>query len=264
MPDCFDIDMPAGADNKVLDGRILLRQPVKGFRSGTDAVLLAAASHPRPGGKVLELGCGTGSAMLCLGWRRPDVSLTGLEIDPPTARLAAFNAIRNGMAGRTAVLCGDIAVSPAPPGGFDLVLANPPYFVEGRYRRSPDPDRDRARAETGASLVQWIAAAVAALKPGGEAVFILRAERTGEALAARPVTFDAEVRPVLGNPAKPAKRNLLRLRPGSGRVATLEPLRLHHQDGRETALAAAIFRHAAPVFWSEGPVLLASRARRDT
>ncbi|KGJ16313.1 methyltransferase, partial [Paracoccus sanguinis] len=52
---------PAGTrDDAFLGGRLVLRQPARGYRAGMDAVLLAAACPARPGARVLELGCGAG------------------------------------------------------------------------------------------------------------------------------------------------------------------------------------------------------------
>ena len=52
-----------------LGGRLHLWQPVNGYRAGVDPVLLAASVNARAGQAVLELGCGGGTAMLCLGKR---------------------------------------------------------------------------------------------------------------------------------------------------------------------------------------------------
>ena len=42
--------------NGFLGGRLRLWQPARGYRSGADAVMLAAACPARPGERVLELG----------------------------------------------------------------------------------------------------------------------------------------------------------------------------------------------------------------
>lgn len=187
--------------------------------------------------------------MLCLGWRRPDIEAVGLERDPATAALAAYNIARNSMAGRLTVICGDVGSLPVRPGAFDLVLANPPYFVEGRHRRSPDAARDRARAETTAPLALWVAAAGAALRESGELVFILRRERLADFLSALPAGFGAEILPLLGRPGRPAKRVLIRAGRSVSGVVHHPGLALHHEDGSETAFGPALFRHAAPIFW---------------
>ena len=48
-----------------LGGRITVWQPRTGFRSGMDAVFLAAAVPARAGDTVLDLGCGAGAAARC-------------------------------------------------------------------------------------------------------------------------------------------------------------------------------------------------------
>ena len=53
-------------EDRLLGGRVTLLQPQGGLRAGHDAVLLAAAVPARPGDRVLELGCGSGAAFLCL------------------------------------------------------------------------------------------------------------------------------------------------------------------------------------------------------
>jgi len=238
-------------DDRILGGRVLLRQLRGGFRSGSDAVLLAAACHPPQGGRVLELGTASGSALLSLGWRRPDLDLTGLEIDPALSALATFNLGRNQMGCRGRILTSDIRAPLAEGEAFDLVLANPPYFTETRHRRSPDAARARARAEGEAKLADWVTAAVAALRPGGVAIFILRTERREDlldALAAQ--TCGLTIRPIIGALHRPPKRMLVRVVPGgAGSVETLPALKLHHADGSETTLAGNLFRHAAPIFW---------------
>ena len=251
---------PGFADNRVLGGRIILRQPVSGFRSGSDAVLLAAACHPPQGGRVVELGCGTGSPMLCLAWRRPDIHFTGVEIDPATTRLAAYNIARNGMSRRGRAICGDVGRPVLTAGGTDLVLANPPYFVEGRHRRSPDPERDRARAEGAAPLAAWVRTAVGLLNPQGVAVFIMRSERRSDVQQALPPGWSMTERPVVGSLHKPPKRFLALLRAG-GSHSVLPPIHLHDADGAETHLAGTIFRDAAPIFW---PAPVASTRSGDT
>ncbi|WP_417517877.1 tRNA1(Val) (adenine(37)-N6)-methyltransferase [Minwuia sp.] len=239
---------PPWTDDRLLGGRVLLRQPRTGFRSGSDAVLLAAACDPPWRASVLELGCGTGAPMLALAARRRDISFTGLERDPETAALAACNIVRNGFRRRGQVMTGDVNALPCPDSAFDLVLANPPYFVEGRHRISPDPDRNRGRAETSATLAQWIRTALSAATPSGTSVFIMRMERLDDALTALPPTHGADMLPILGNPQKPPKRVLLRIRRGQ-ETRSLNPIRLHHPDGEETMLARSVFRHAAPIFW---------------
>ena len=237
-------------DDLILGGRVALRQPAKGFRSGSDAVMLAAACHPQSGGRVLELGCGTGLPMLSLAARRVDIRFCGLELQPDIAALARFNIASNGMGGRGRVSVGDVARPPLPPQSFDLVLANPPYFDAGRFRRSPDAARELARSEGAVPLRAWIDTALDLLVSGGHAVLILRRERLEEVRSALPEATALDIRPLGSRAGRPAKRVLLRLRPGTdGRTSELQPLPLHEADGRDTAFAQGIMRDARPIMW---------------
>ena len=74
---------------------------------------------------ILDLGTGTGALLLAALAEYPGAVGVGVDRNPAACALAAANAARNGLAGRTAMVCADWA---APLlGAFDLVLANPPY-----------------------------------------------------------------------------------------------------------------------------------------
>lgn len=63
----------------------------------------------------------------------PKLHVTGLEIVPEAAELARENMRVNGFAERSRVVCGDIREHRQlfTAGGFDTVVANPPYFPAG-------------------------------------------------------------------------------------------------------------------------------------
>ena len=116
-------------EDHLLGGRVRLRQPVAGqLRAGLDAVLLAAALPARPGQRVLEAGCGSGAAMLCLAARVPGLALLAVERDAGMAALAAENAALNGQAAE--VVTGDVAdlALARRLGPWDHAMANPPYW----------------------------------------------------------------------------------------------------------------------------------------
>jgi tRNA1Val (adenine37-N6)-methyltransferase len=75
-----------------LNKRILIDQPLAGFRAGHDSVLLAASVPAGAGQSVLELGAGAGVVSLCLAARVRAVSITGVEIDAELVALANANA----------------------------------------------------------------------------------------------------------------------------------------------------------------------------
>lgn len=204
-----------------LGGRLTLWQPATGYRAGIDPVLLAAAVPARAGETVLDLGCGVGTALLCLGTRMPGLSLTGLEVQPAYADLARRNAAENGLDAE--IVTGDIA---APPAGlrarqFHHVLVNPPYFPEGARTHSADPARETGRGES-VPLTVWIDAAIRRLAAGGQLALIQRADRLPEILAAIGSRLGAvSVLPVAPRAGRPARHVILR-----GRKGRRDPFRL--------------------------------------
>jgi tRNA1(Val) A37 N6-methylase TrmN6 len=223
-----------------LDGKVRVEQPVSGFRSGLDAVMLAAAVPARPGQSALELGAGAGTASLCLGARVPHVTVTGVEIGPELAGLARRNAAVNGMAGRMSFAAADIfALPPDLRRDFDHVFANPPFHDESAL----PPDTERARAlNDGGQLIDWLKIGLQRTVSGGYFTVILRADRVPEALTALPVG-GVSMLPLWPRAGEPAKRVLLQTRKGSrGAFALLPGLVLHDSSGAYTPEANAILR----------------------
>lgn len=242
-------------DDAILGGRVRLWQPVQGFRAGTDAVLLAAACAAAAGQAVLDLGCGVGTAPLCLGARVPGLALAGLEVQPGYAALARANAARNGVALEVAE--GDVAALPhALRRPFDHVIANPPYYAAGAGSAARDDGRETALRERHPIAV-WIDAGARRLRPGGWLVLILAADRLAEALAALMADRrmgSAAVLPLAARMGRAADRVILRARKGGlAPFRLLAPLVLHegaaHPGDREhfTPQARAILRDAAPI-----------------
>ena len=79
--------------DQFLGGKVTAKQPAQGYRAGVDAVLLAASVPAKAGDTVLELGCGVGVASLCLTARVGGLLVTGVELQPDYAALAAKNGL---------------------------------------------------------------------------------------------------------------------------------------------------------------------------
>ena len=77
---------PALTEDRLLGGRIRLRQPASGYRVAIDPVFLAAAVPAAPHQTVLDVGCGAGAAMLCLAARVPQSRIVGLEMQRDLVR----------------------------------------------------------------------------------------------------------------------------------------------------------------------------------
>ena len=223
-----------------LGGRVRVDQPRTGFRSGLDAVMLAAAVPAKLGQAALELGSGSGAASLCLAARVPHLTVFGVEIDSELVTAATGNAAANGMAVRVHFTAADIFhLPPSLKRDFDHVLANPP-FHEGQ--KSPDPARAKALADSG-KLANWLKLGLQRTVSGGYFTSILRADRLDEALAALP-PGGITLYPLWPKAGEAAKRIILQVRKGSGAPIKLLPgLVLHAHSGDYTPEADAILRH---------------------
>ncbi|RWI14907.1 MAG: lactate dehydrogenase [Mesorhizobium sp.] len=115
------------------------------------------------GGRLLEPGIGTGLfPALMPAELRDQVHVTGVEIDPVTARIARL------LQARARIINADFARADLPA-SFDLAIGNPPF--SDRTVRS-----DRAYRSMGPRLHDYfIARSLDLLKPGGLAAFVTSA-----------------------------------------------------------------------------------------
>ena len=254
-PEVDGSDDQASADalteDRLLDGSVRLLQPAAGYRVAIDPVLLAAAVRPKAGERVLDLGCGTGAAALCLLARCPQAEVIGLERDPDLAQIARQNASLNARGDAFRVVEGDLLDLPAQirPLSFAHVMANPPYMDPRRARAPAHPGRRSSHLEGGAALVDWVTAALNAVDTRGTITLIHRADRMDEVLAAlRDQAGGIEVVPLWPHAGKPAKRVIVRARKNSAAPMSLAAgLLLHRPDGSFTDDADAILRAGAPL-----------------
>ena len=226
-----------------LDGKVRVAQPESGFRSGLDAVMLAAAVPAQTGQSVLELGAGAGTASLCLLARVPGLALTGIEIDKSLVALAGDNAAANDM--RAQFVCADIFALPSDlKRDFDQVFCNPPFHGEGQV--SPDEMRATALMDQG-RLEEWLRIGLQRTISGGFFTAILRADRLNQALAALPEKGVA-VLPLWPKAGETAKRVIVQARKGSNAPFALLPgLVLHQVNGAWTPEADDVLRRGNPL-----------------
>jgi tRNA1(Val) A37 N6-methylase TrmN6 len=248
-------------EDRWLGGRLVLVQPRRGHRVGTDAALLVAAAGDARQGRIVDVGAGVGAVGLALAKRSTLASVDLVEVDPELAQLAESNAARNGLQRarvrrldilnpkerREAGLVDELA---------DCVVTNPPFFDAKAVRASPDEGKARAhvlpRLEAGATLAGWIHASVAILAPGGRFVMIHRPDALSLILAAVGSRLGAlallPVHPTIG---ASAHRLLVAGVKGSKAPLRLAPgLILHQADGRLTAEADAIHRGERLMDWA--------------
>jgi tRNA1(Val) A37 N6-methylase TrmN6 len=238
----------AWREDSLLGGRVRLWQPLDGYRAAIDPVLLAAAVTAGEGGRVLDAGAGTGAALLCLAARRPDLRITGLEIDALHAGLCQRSIERNAMESRCRVFCADLDRPPPeiPRGGFDAVMTNPPYMEAGTA--PGDPRRARAHMEgKDLPLVRWIARCLDLLRPKGRLTVVQRADRLDALLAALAgKAGEVTILPLWPRTGLAAERVLVAARKGARGGSRLLPGLVLHGAGNDfTSEAESVLRDAS-------------------
>jgi tRNA1(Val) A37 N6-methylase TrmN6 len=235
---------PAAAgetDDAFLGGRLQVLQPRSGYRAGIDGVLLAATVEAGPTAQVLDVGAGVGIVGLCVASRLPHVRITMVERDAGLAGLARRNVARNGFGDRARVILADVmrplADCPELAGvaeSFDHVLANPPFFVEGRGTAAPDPVKAGANAMPEGGFPRWVRFMAAMARPGGRIGLIHRAEALAEVLGALTGRFGgAVVTPLHPRAGEPATRVLVHAVKGSRAPLQLRPGLVLHGPGND-------------------------------
>ena len=232
-----------------LDGRVHIRQPKNGYRAATDPVFLAASIPAKAGECVLELGCGVGVAMFCLGARISGLSLTGLELQPDYANLARQNAQTNDL--DVQIISGDLMQMPHElrDQSFDHVMFNPPFYDSAKVSVPKDAGKSKAHVME-LTIDLWIRTALKRLKPKGRLSFIHRTEILPQALGCLAnVAGDITVKPLTSRQDQPAKRVIISCRKGTkGPPVLLPPLVVHngsaHSDdaGTYSKIAQSILR----------------------
>ena len=138
---------------------------------------------PQPGAvdRLVDVGTGAGVGAIMAARRLPGTRITLTDINPAALRLARINAR---YAGVEIEACEGPGLDPVA-GGFELVIANPPFML--------DPD-SRAYRDGGGPLggdlsLQWASAALRRLPPGGCLLLY-----TGSAIAAGEDALEASLR----------------------------------------------------------------------
>lgn len=181
------------------------------MKVGTDGVLLGAWTGLGKAGRILDIGTGTGLIALMLAQRSTDSLLTAIDIDAEAVSQARENIGASPWGDRVEVLLQDICTY-HPSACFDVIVSNPPYFVNSL--KCPDNQRNTARHTDALDARRLIGRAAALLAPEGLFSLILPAEQTEEItnLAHEAGLFLSRHTAVITRPGLPPKRSLMEFR----------------------------------------------------
>lgn len=234
----------------LLRARVAMCAAEGGYRAAIDPVLLAASVPVQKGERILDVGCGTGAAALCLATRISGVHVTGVDVQEPLIELARDIAAQNGLESQTQFEVMDLlrpdeafrSIS------FDHVMANPPHHKKGSGNPSPDPLKAAANVEGEATLADWVSFCFSNVKEGGSVTFVHRFDRLAELTSLMAAKEDAvSVFPLWPKiQGEGAKRVLVQARKGvAGKSKQADGLVLHTMEDEYTEQAHSILREAA-------------------
>lgn len=168
-------------DDLQRNGYKIIQDPRR-FCFGMDAVLLTGFAHARPGDILLDLGTGTGIIPLLMEAKYHCAHLTGLEIQPESADMAARSVALNNLTERITVVTGDIKEADKifQSASFDCITCNPPYMIGKHGIMNPDAPMAIAKHEILCTFEDIASQTAKLLKPGGHFFLVHRPFRLAE------------------------------------------------------------------------------------
>ena len=171
-------------DNLGINGYQII-QKEQGFCFGMDAVLLSDFAQVKNGGRVLDLGTGTGILPILMEAKSNAAHLTGLEIQSEMAEMAARSVKLNHLEDKIEIVEGDIKEASAifSHDSFDTITSNPPYMIGQHGLKNPSETKAIARHEILCTFADITAAAKKLLKNNIDKepnIFLLEAVKGGK------------------------------------------------------------------------------------
>lgn len=225
----------------ILNGKIEIMQPKRGYRVAIDPILLASFVDVKPHQEVLDVGCGVGTISLILKNREIRSNITAIDIDDVMCDFCQQNAKAN----KLEIEVINCSIENAgfneklKSKYFDQIVTNPPFF-EDRSSRISNTKR-LANFET-IELKTWISLCLKKLKNNGVFSIIHNASRIGDILkAVDGLLGDIEIIPIYSKEGNDAKRVIVcgkKGRKSDTKIAT--GIVVHNNDGSYTDIAKKI------------------------
>ena len=225
-------------DDLQRNGLKIIQDPER-FCFGMDAVLLSGFASAPEGGRVLDLGTGTGIIPILMSAKTGAKELIGLEIQPESAEMAQRSVLLNDLQGKVKIVQGDIkeAGQLFDAASFDVVTSNPPYMIDSHGLQNPDAPKAIARHEVLCDLEDVVRAAAKCLKSGGKFYMVHRPFRLTEIMV---LMHEYKVEPKrmkLVYPFADKEPSMVLIegaRGGRSRITVEKPLIIYESPGKYT------------------------------
>lgn len=183
-----------------VDGRALVP------RQETELLVTAALTEAPGARRLLDAGTGSGVLAVTLLLERPTARAVACDSSVDALALARENALRHGVAGRLD-LAGSDWLRAFSPGGFDLVVSNPPYLADSDRPgltptvRDHDPGNALFAGEDGLAAIRHLLDTLPGyLLPGAPFLFEIGWGQAGDVereIRARPAWSFSRIEPDL-------------------------------------------------------------------
>ncbi len=232
-----------------LGGKFHAYQPKKGFRAGTDTILLAAAVPAQKDDHVLEIGAGSGVGLMALATRIEGLNLYGVELLEENTERANRNL--NSMSLNGKVITENIFESRHPwlKLQFDHVFMNPPFYPKKTFSSPKEQSRAEAHILQN-DLKHWIEAGLKRVRAKGSLTMIFPTEGLKNILMAIPDNNAIAIRPIQSKANSCANRVIINIKTQQKHPLRLyEPIVLQLEDTKRTSVSEALTRNAQCISW---------------
>ena len=225
-------------DNLERNGYQIIQDSDK-FCFGMDAVLLSGFARVKPGGRVLDMGTGTGIIPILLEAKTKGEHFTGLEIQEESADMARRSVLLNHLENKIDIVRGDIKEADTlfQAASFDVITCNPPYMIGQHGITNPDAPKAIARHEILCTLEDIVQKTAILLKPGGNFYMVHRPFRLAEIISVM-VKYKLEPKRMrLVYPYVDKEPNMVLIegcRGGKSRMTVEKPLIVYKEPGKYT------------------------------
>lgn len=186
-----------------------VHQHLCAMKVGIDGVLLGAWANTENCKQILDIGCGSGLIALMLA-QRSNANITAIDIESSAIEQTKENIEISPWTDRISALETSLQHFSAPLGQlFDLIISNPPYFVNSL--KAPEQKRSTARHTDQLTHHELLIHAKRLLAESGKICIILPVNEGLECIkfASTIGLFCSKKVEVYPKPNKPAKRLLL-------------------------------------------------------
>jgi tRNA1Val (adenine37-N6)-methyltransferase len=225
-------------------GGIKIIQKKDGYRYSIDAFLLADFASRHLGGRIAELGTGSGIIAHILACSPRIEEITAVEIQEEFYRRAVRSLKLNpSTAPKIKLILADI--KSYPPDSFDGVVCNPPYRKAGSGRINPGDEKAIARHEIMITLEDILRTSRRLLKNKGKLCMIYTADRMPDLIyQLRANSLEPKLlRFIHSRSGEPAQLLLLSATMGGKKELRIEsPLIVYEPDGDYTEEVRIIYR----------------------